>query len=728
MQAGLQANIAFHLTGKIATGELDPVDGLDLRPALFAEYGDLTRLRYDFPLVLVDGDTDAPIQSLCALFDGALREIAGGEDGDRLRKHALRFEQEVRTLAVEAGSARLAELWAGAARRVSAHNDVEFQDSLKRLRAAIKVDGAVIDCDAALPVRLFRHAWTSLQSRKAQRFHATVGRLTAKLADILAADVQHSPEGLSAGRLQASMGATHRDVFDFAALSRLLTESTPKIALAESRRRRIADLLATLKSQRFFATPGGAEPHAFVFERCADAVAAYRERYPEMIKLAKAIAIARLEVDGAYAESRHDAFFAEFGANGLDASEAELFPDYLVCLRAADMSAAESDLVLTAAAAGMPAKILVQTDDILDLAPIGGEHLGFGLRSRQLVSAATSLATVFVLQSSSSHLYRFRDRILCGLSFPGAALFAVFAGATDERLPRYLSAAAAMESRAFPAYAYDPSGGSDWASRFHILDNPQPDTDWPTHSVAYEDADHQRMSESVAFTLVDFVACDRRYARHFARVPRAKWNGGTASVAEFLVTETGEAPDKVPCLLMVDRANELQRVIVDARLMREARRCAEMWHSLQELGGVHNSHAERLLAREREAWAAEQAKLASKAAAPAPAADVAAAPAASAAAAAAPAAVEAEPEKNSDDPYIETARCTTCNECTQINDKMFGYNENKQASIINPDAGTYRQLVEAAESCQVSIIHPGKPRNPNEPGLEELIKRAEPFL
>jgi len=73
-------------------------------------------------------------------------------------------------------------------------------------------------------------------------------------------------------------------------------------------------------------------------------------------------------------------------------------------------------------------------------------------------------------------------------------------------------------------------------------------------------------------------------------------------------------------------------------------------------------------------------------------------------------------------------RCTTCNECTQINDKMFGYDANKQASIINPDAGTYRQLVEAAENCQVSIIHPGKPRNPNEPGLDELMKRAEAFL
>ncbi|HEY9446766.1 MAG TPA: ferredoxin, partial [Burkholderiales bacterium] len=85
-------------------------------------------------------------------------------------------------------------------------------------------------------------------------------------------------------------------------------------------------------------------------------------------------------------------------------------------------------------------------------------------------------------------------------------------------------------------------------------------------------------------------------------------------------------------------------------------------------------------------------------------------------------------EKRSDDPYIETARCSSCNECIQLNGTMFAYDGNKQAYIANPDAGSYRELVEAAESCQVSVIHPGKPRNPNEPGLEELMARAEPFL
>jgi hypothetical protein len=58
---------------------------------------------------------------------------------------------------------------------------------------------------------------------------------------------------------------------------------------------------------------------------------------------------------------------------------------------------------------------------------------------------------------------------------------------------------------------------------------------------------------------------------------------------------------------------------------------------------------------------------------------------------------------------------------------MFAYNENKQAYIKDADAGTFRELVEAAESCQVAVIHPGKPRNADEPGLEELIERAKEF-
>ena len=94
---------------------------------------------------------------------------------------------------------------------------------------------------------------------------------------------------------------------------------------------------------------------------------------------------------------------------------------------------------------------------------------------------------------------------------------------------------------------------------------------------------------------------------------------------------------------------------------------------------------------------------------------------------AAPAAADEEEEDMGSGPWIETIRCTSCDECTALNDKMFAYNEDGLAYIKDPTAGTYKQLVLAAEACAPEIIHPGDPLNPDEKGLDKLIKRAEPF-
>jgi hypothetical protein len=737
MQVELQAHIAFHLTGRMPQGDGDALARSDLQPALLAGYRDLTALRYDFPLVLAAGADKQPVQSLSALFDGALKEIAANGDGERIRKHAGRLEREIRKLIAEGATGRLSKLCDLATVRIGAKNDELLQKSLDRLRAALKIDGEVIDCDKAMPFRLFQHAWQGLQDQKAQKFRAQINTLILKLSDILSADFGHSMEGMSPERLQASIGAAHRDTFDFAAMSRMLTAASVNVPMAESRRQRVRGLLATLRTQRFFppATEsdkwiGVAEPYSFAFETCSEAVAAYRERLPKMTELAKAMAIAKLETDGEYSEARHDAFFAQFGDNGLDVDDIAAFPDYLICLRAADFRAAESDLILRAFVSGMPAKLVVLTDDLLEQSPIRDDYLIAGLRSRQLAGTAIGFGTSYVLQASGSNLLQLREQVLRGLAYRGPALFSVFSGANASHLPAYLAAAAAAESRAFPSFTYDPSAGPDWASRFSLSANSQADLDWPSQRLDYEDEEQQRVSETVAFTLVDFAAIDPRCAKYFAKVPRAKWTADLLPVSEFLTRERKDLAENVPCLLMVDRDNRLQKVIVNDTLVREARRCVEAWRSLQELGGIHNSHAARLLEHERKVWA-EQAQAAAAAVSPQMSAAVVASPAAVAVPAvvvAAPAAAEAAPEKSPDEPYIETARCTSCNECTQINDKMFGYDANKQAFILNPDAGTYRQLVEAAENCQISIIHPGKPRNPNEPGLDELIKRAEPFL
>jgi ferredoxin len=343
---------------------------------------------------------------------------------------------------------------------------------------------------------------------------------------------------------------------------------------------------------------------------------------------------------------------------------------------------------------------------------------------------ATSLGGVFVLQAPSSNLYALRDRIAAGIAHRGAALFSVFAGLAEAAagLPAYLTAASAMESRAFPTFSYDPHAGDNQAARFSFENNPRPEADWPTATLEYADGEGRRVRESTAFTFADFVLCDRRYSRHFAVVPRERWNAAMRPVADWLDLADSEAAQCVPYVLAVDEGNTLHRVAVDARLARSVRSVRVLWRRLQEQAGIHNSHAERVLARERVLWQEEKRReLEAVRGVAAPDAGAQAPEPAAKAAAAAEAVQPQEAERNPDEPWIETARCPSCNECQLINDRMFVYNDNKQAYIKDPDAGTFRQLVEAAESCQVAIIHPGKPRNPREPGLDDLMKRAAAF-
>jgi pyruvate-ferredoxin/flavodoxin oxidoreductase len=103
------------------------------------------------------------------------------------------------------------------------------------------------------------------------------------------------------------------------------------------------------------------------------------------------------------------------------------------------------------------------------------------------------------------------------------------------------------------------------------------------------------------------------------------------------------------------------------------------------------------------------------------------APAGGAAPAAAPEADTADDDDMAMEPYIDTDRCTTCNECTNLNGKMFAYDDNKQAYIRDARAGTFAQLVQAAERCPAALIHPGTPLNPKEKDLAKWIERARPF-
>jgi len=746
-----KTQLAFHLTGHRIGEGLEALPESGLRPALLAGYHDLTTLRYDFPVVLAPDPTEKDwVRSLSDVIDELLRLVAPrGLEGEKIRRSVLRLERAMRKRVAEGAAGSLFSLWDQSAREMTSANGEPLAETLNRARATLKRNGEIVDCDAALPGRLFMHAWKAVQAAKISKLKDEIDRLVLKLSDILKADFARSPAGRSSENLKASVGRANEQTFDFDAMSRLLARNTAKETLPESRRQRINRVLAVLQSQQFVVPKGngdelkGAHTHRFVFNTCPDALSAFRNRLPALIQLVKAMAAAELEIEGRYIEPAHDRLFEQFDEDTLGPRDLRLFPDYLVCMRSSDLSDAQLTTLIDLLASGLPVKVLVQTDDLLPTTANAEARFSLNLRSMRLASMALGLNDVFVMQSTASNLYSARDQIFRGMAQAGPALFSVYSGAASDKksLPPYLAAAVAMQSRAFPSFTYDPSAGPDWAARFSLEGNPQPEEAWATEGFVYEDETHQRIEEKLPFTFVDFVACDTRYAGHFAAVPRANWTSNLVPLAQGLAGETGLAAEEVPYALMVDEQNRLQRVIVHDKLMLAAKRCAEMWRSLQELGGIRSSQTEKVLVRERKAWEeAKQKEIEAlwrearagasvpAAASPAASASVAPAPPAAQPAAAAAAPPAAEAEAPSDEAYIETPRCTTCNECTNLNNRMFAYDANKQAYIADINAGTYRELVEAAESCQVSIIHPGKPRNPKEPGLDELLKRAAPFM
>jgi ferredoxin len=730
MDKQLRSQVVFHLTGRRADGEEVPGAVGGMRPALMASYRKLEELRYDFPVVFTVA-ADAYVRSLSSIVESALRAVAPeGVAGEALRRRGLRVERDIRRRVSAGEHGTLSQLWDRAAAAVAPAGDVAFLRDTGEIRKAIESDGEVADCGAALPARFLRHAWSAVQRQKATAALERIGNLVIRLENILRADFARSEAALAAPVLQATFGGAHREMFDFDAMSRLLARGRARGGLGERRRRRVEEALAELRSQRFFAAPGqsgDAGFHGFEFGTADAAMAAFRERLPELAGLLKALRVAELEVAGDYVQDVHDSVFGSFDAASVTPEDLEFFPDYLVCLEAGQPGTQGS--LAAALSSGVPLKIMVHVDDVFEEAGLGQGHFAFGMRGSQLAGAAMSFDNVFVLQTSASNLLQLHERVKRGLCFAGPALFSVYSAPDGGPLPGYLRAAGAMQGRAFPAFSYDPGAGPDLAARFSLENNPQPELDWPVERLDYADQDLQAVSEEVAFTFADFALCDPRQAEHFEPAPRAAWGDAMVGAADWMARPTRD-PGLVPFVLAVDDADQLVRLVVDERLMRSALRCREAWHRLQELAGIRDSRAERLLAREREAWeAAHQREQAAAAAAAVAAAPETPAPAvASNAETAAASVAEAEPERNPDEPYIETVRCSTCNECTQLNPRMFAYNDNKQAYIADLKAGTYKQLVEAAESCQVSVIHPGKPWDPSEPGLEELMERAKPFL
>jgi pyruvate-ferredoxin/flavodoxin oxidoreductase len=345
----------------------------------------------------------------------------------------------------------------------------------------------------------------------------------------------------------------------------------------------------------------------------------------------------------------------------------------------------------------------------------------------------------------------------------------------------------ALESRAFPYLTYDPDAGPTIADCLTLEGNPSPDTPWPSYTLSFEGDEGPRTME-LPLTIADWAATESRFKQHFAALPPDQTDDALLPFHEYVAAGTDAREGRIPFIYAAGKDRRLRRLRVSPEIVLLGEERLQFWSMLRQLAGLEVApavrdtilgeleaeHQRRADALEREfearrkelelefprriarrlaegllrtsgGSAAVAELLASlpavapggngpsrapvaKSPPPLPAEPIPAPAPASGAGAEAPAPVAAAVEEPlAIEPYIDSVRCTTCNECTNLNGRMFAYNADKQAYIKDPSAGTFQQLVLAAERCPVAIIHPGTPLNPKEKDLAKWVKRAERF-
>ena len=480
-----------------------------------------------------------------------------------------------------------------------------------------------------------------------------------------------------------------------------------------------------------------------------------------------------LELEGKYDAEVHEDYFSHFKWYKLDPEELALFPPVILVtggfhlLR--DGMADFSNLLVS----NKPVKVLALTDRTTnEINPeVDWEDASHGYR-QELAAIALSHRGAHTLQCATDKPGSMRSGIAEAINSTSPALMHLLVpdNINDPRIS-FLKINAAASGRFFPHLAYDCQKGSEWGSRFDITANAQADKDWATYEFTYTSEDESEISIELPFTYADYKAMNPDKVEELMIVPENMITDYLIPIDKYLGLSQNELTGMVPYIWLIGEDNAMKRAALPYMWAQSCKERLDFWNFVQELGGVNSFHVKQALQREKLGWekqkAEEVAALKSKydqeirdartraageamdrltdillgdtpvevkdipkkkliaddpeikkteehknEAGPAPEEKK---------------APEAAPAPESMDPYVDTFRCTSCNDCTEKYPAIFEYNEDKQAEVKADFKGSFEDLVIAAEACPASCIHPGDPKDPNEPNLEELKKRAAKF-
>jgi len=495
---------------------------------------------------------------------------------------------------------------------------------------------------------------------------------------------------------------------------------------------------------------------------CAKAEAYFRSEMNDLVRIIAAMRMAELELSNEYDEDLHNRYFDRFGFVNLREEDIQLLPALLVIAESQQLLQEPEDF-LALLTDNAPVKVLaINRLGDLEL-PVDDGELSFF--RQELAALALSHRNAFIFQGSSDLPDQLHQALQTGLQSPLPVLWNVlFADkASEDPMLDYLSLHTACESRVFPRMVYNIRAGEQFGSRFSIIANPQADRHFASSSLEVLSAGQTEIKE-FTLTMADFYAMDPARAGELEIIPPSLYPDDLIPLEDFLTLPSTAIDNHLPFMWMLDDNDHLHKAAIPFSWLAPCKERLDNWQFIQELAGVNSYHVNRAIEQARNEWETAKdkeievlkAEMESEIArvrkeeggkamdrlvnvlldldqavpAPSPAVVHTKTPAPAEKVeepTEAQSEIPAQEEEVSAEAWIETFRCTTCNDCINAVPGVFKYNGDKQAYVHNPQGGTYALIVAAAEKCPARCIHPGLPQHAEEPNLEALIKRAEQY-
>ncbi len=469
----------------------------------------------------------------------------------------------------------------------------------------------------------------------------------------------------------------------------------------------------------------------------------------------KAIRQAELELAGKYNPSEHDALFQRFGWKDFSDDEWQLCPPVVSIGGDGAMYDIGFQNLSRALASGTPIKVLVLDTQVYsntggqactsgfigqvaDMSPYGKAMKGKTEIRKEMGLIGMAHRTSYILQSSPSHITHMIEGYIDGLNSRRPAMFNIYAtcqpehGVADDAT--YRQSKLAVESRAYPLMKFDPDAGETLEECLDLEGNPSQSEDWTSYTLNYEDENGQPASMKLPITFADFAASEGRFRKHFRTAPRKMWGDEMIPFHEFLEMDEDDREGNYPFIWTVDSKNRLTRTLCAQEIVSSAEERQHYWHQLKGIAGQMNQVDVKALVEQTKIDMAT--RLSSTLLSLTSSGDTSMLTNAVKAngngnGAAAPVAAGSNGNGSAasgfEAVWIETPECTACDECTEIAPDVFAYNADKLAEVINPTAGTYKDIVRAAEKCTAGCLHPGTPWDMSEKDIDKWIKRAEKY-